>query len=146
MMPGPQLIIEFKHVDPLAPRPWPVAIDDDNVVTSGLGDDDGAKFIGFARKGETKYFGSTRDILSIDFVNQDIVPVFQTATQMFNWDIPIRGFRHVPATTPTYRVLDLNARKTIAAGLTWGQAHDLIKQGKAASAAARFDIRTEVPE
>lgn len=48
--------------------------------------------------------------------------------------------------TPTYRVLDLNARQTIAEGLTWGQAHDLIKQGKAASAAARFDIRTEVPE
>jgi hypothetical protein len=42
-----------------------------------------------------------------------------------------------------YRVLDLNARRTIAHGLTLGQAHDLIKQGKAANQQARFDIRTE---
>lgn len=46
-----------------------------------------------------------------------------------------------PATT--YRVLDLNSRKTIATGLTWGQAHDLMKQGRAADQQARFDMRTE---
>lgn len=46
--------------------------------------------------------------------------------------------------TSTYRVLDLNARKTIASGLTWGQAHELIEQGRAADQQARFDIRTEV--
>lgn len=44
----------------------------------------------------------------------------------------------------TYRVLDLNARKTIARGLSWGQAHQLIEQGRAADPAARFDIRTEI--
>ena len=46
--------------------------------------------------------------------------------------------------TTTYRVLDLNARKTIASGLSWGQAHQLIEQGRAADPAARFDIRTEI--
>jgi hypothetical protein len=91
------LIIDFKHSDVNEPRPWPIGINDDNIVTSGLGKDDGAVFIGFARKGEQKYFGSVRDILSIDFENEDIVPVFQTSTQMFNWDIPIRGVRDVEA-------------------------------------------------
>lgn len=47
--------------------------------------------------------------------------------------------------TSTYRVLDLNRRKTIASGLTFWQAHELIKQGKAADQQARFDIRTEIP-
>ncbi len=90
-----KLIIEFKHKDVHEPRPWPVGINDDNIVTSGLGPDDGAVWIGFARKGEQAYFAATIDFLDIDFEKQDIVPVFTNNGSMFNWDIPIREIRAV---------------------------------------------------
>jgi hypothetical protein len=89
------LIIDFKHADVTRPRPWPVVIDDDNQVISGLGPDDGATFVGFARKGEQRYYASVRDIGTIDFQSQDIVPVFVHHDVMFNWDIPIREIRAV---------------------------------------------------
>jgi hypothetical protein len=44
----------------------------------------------------------------------------------------------------TYRVLDLNLRRTVQTGLTWNQAHSYIERRRAADPAARFDIRTEV--
>ena len=52
---------------------------------------------------------------------------------------------HVTERTPaaTYRVLDLNTRKTVATGLSWARAHDYIELERAANPAARFDIRTE---
>jgi hypothetical protein len=90
-----KLIIEFKHEDVMEPRPWPVGINDDNEVTSGLGNDDGAVWIGFARKGEQAYFASTTDIGTLDFESQDIVPVFTNNGTMFNWDIPIREIKAV---------------------------------------------------
>ena len=90
-----KLIIEFKHSDVMEPRPWPIGINDDNIVTSGLGNDDGAVWIGFARKGEQAYFASPRDIGTLDFETQDIVPVFTNNGQMFNWDIPIAEIKAV---------------------------------------------------
>jgi hypothetical protein len=84
------LIINFKHDDVAQARPWPIGINDDNIVTSGLGEDDGAKWIGFAPKGKTEFLASTRALGTLDFEAQDIVPVFVTKDGgMFNWDIAI---------------------------------------------------------
>lgn len=96
-----RLIIEFQHTDVHEPAPWPIGINDDNVVTSGLGHDDGAVFLGFARKGQQEYFASPTDIGILDFQAQDIVPVFTNNGTMFNWDIAIRAIRavDVPNTT-----------------------------------------------
>jgi hypothetical protein len=44
----------------------------------------------------------------------------------------------------TYRVLDLNSRKTVATGLPFGAAHRFIERAKAANPQARFDLRTEL--
>lgn len=88
-----KLIIDFKHDDVMQPKPWPVAINDDNKVTSGLGNDDGATWNGFARKGEMGFFAAPTDFATIDFEAEDIVPVFTKDDVMFNWDIPIRAIR-----------------------------------------------------
>lgn len=41
---------------------------------------------------ELAFYASTTAFASIDFEHEDIVPVFLKDDQMFNWNIPIRGF------------------------------------------------------
>lgn len=52
---GIALILHFENDDVRnKPQPWPVAIDPANVVQSGLGLDDGARFIGLGPAGEQR--------------------------------------------------------------------------------------------
>lgn len=91
------IIIDFKHEDVHARRPWPIGINDDNIVTSGLGEDDGATWVGFAPLGETTFLAPTYDLATLDFDAQNIVPVFVKDGTMFNWDIAIRAISAVGA-------------------------------------------------
>lgn len=87
------IVIEFKHEDVHQPRSWPIGINDDNIVTSGLGAHDGAVFIGFAHPGVEGLAYTTEDIGDIDFEAEELVPVFSNGHGFFNWDVIIRGVR-----------------------------------------------------
>jgi len=87
-------VLDFKHEDVNEPRPWPVGIKD-GIVTSGLGDDDGAALIGFAIQGEQRAVFLADQIEAIDWDQDELVPVFSNAGGFFNWDIPIRGIRKI---------------------------------------------------
>lgn len=84
------LVITFKNPDIMKPQPWPIYVDEENFVTSGLGEDDGATFIGFAPKGETRFRATVREFDTLNFDEEDVVPVFVKDEQMFNWNIPIK--------------------------------------------------------
>ena len=88
------IVIDFKcDEDIMVPAPWPVGIDADNKVTSGLGNDDGAVFIGFAQPGVEGLAYMPEDIGDIDFEAEELVPVFSNGGGFFNWNLIIRGVR-----------------------------------------------------
>lgn len=89
-----KIVIDFKHEDVHQPRPWPVGIVD-GIATSGLGQDDGAILVGFAKEGVQGLSYMPEEIESIDFDAQNIVPIFSNAGGLFNWNLPIRGFRTI---------------------------------------------------
>lgn len=89
------MIIDFQHDDINQPRPWPVGVKADNITTSGLGHDDGATLIGFARQGEEALAWNVDEARDIDFTVENVVPIFANHTGMFNWDIPIRAIRFI---------------------------------------------------
>lgn len=100
------MIIDFQHDDVHQPRPWPVGIKSDNAVTSGLGSDDGATLVGFARHGQQELVWTVDEARDIDFTAEKIVPVFANQTGLFNWDIPIRDIRFIEtATVPAPEVI-----------------------------------------
>jgi hypothetical protein len=78
-------IIKFESEGLSQSHPWPVGLDENNVVTSGLGPDDGAILIGFGERGQ----------YSIDVVAEDacknpdsvvgLVPTFVKGGSMFEW-------------------------------------------------------------
>ena len=102
-----KIVIDFKHEDVHQPRPWPVAITDD-IVTSGLGQDDGAVLIGFALAGSQTLAYMPEEIERIDFEAEDFVPVFSADNRFFNWSIPIRGIRIIEEAT-----LDAGSREQV---------------------------------
>lgn len=89
-----KIVIDFKHEDVHQPRPWPVGISDE-IVTSGLGADDGAQLIGFAHAGVQGIERFADEWRGIDFEEQDWVPVFSANGGFFNWNLPIRGIRAI---------------------------------------------------
>ena len=102
-----KIVIDFKHEDVHQPKPWPIGITDE-IVTSGLGNDDGAQLIGFAKKGEQVLAYFLEDTDDIDFETQDIVPVFSANGGFFNWDIPIRGIRTIEEViTDKHLIIDI---------------------------------------
>lgn len=102
-----KIVIDFKHEDVHQPRPWPIGITDE-IVTSGLGNDDGAQLIGFAKKDEQVLAYFLEDADDIDFEAEDIVPVFSADGGFFNWNLPIRGIRTIEeAITDKHFVLDI---------------------------------------
>ena len=87
-----KIVIDFKHEDVHQPKPWPVGIAD-GIVTSGLGKDDGAVLIGFAKADTQALAFMPEEIDTIDFEAEDIVPVFSANGGFFNWNLPVRGIR-----------------------------------------------------
>lgn len=86
-----KLIIEFQHEDVMQPRPWPVGVNADDIVTSGLGHDDGARLLGFGLQGEQTVTvfpdAARKDPASI----VGLVPTFSSAGGgMFEWSHPVR--------------------------------------------------------
>ena len=95
-----KLVIDFKRDDDImVPAPWPIGLDDNNVVTSGLGHDDGAVLIGFAIEGEQTVVFFADQIADIDWEQDSLVPVFSKDNKFFNWNIPVRGIRKIEEQT-----------------------------------------------
>lgn len=91
-----RIVIDFQHTDINEPMPWPLGINDELVVTSGLGPDDGAILIGFGPRGHSRETGITRH--PVDALNEPGALVGMTASfskdgNLFEWDLPIRGIR-----------------------------------------------------
>lgn len=93
-----KLIIDFQHDDVMQPKPWPVTIDENNDATSGLGNDDGARLVGF---GESGSVGSA--LILPEDARKDpasvigLVPTFSTGTGLFWWQHAVRGLTVVEA-------------------------------------------------
>lgn len=101
-----KIVIDFKHEDVHQPRPWPVGISDE-IVTSGLGADDGAQLIGFAHAGVQGIERFADEWRGIDFEEQDWVPVFSANGGFFNWNLPIRGIRTIEEVIDRHFVIDI---------------------------------------
>lgn len=113
------LVIDLKRDDDImVPAPWPIGIDADNKVTSGLGNDDGAILIGFAKAGEQGLTHYTEDIDAIDWDAEELVPVFSKDGGFFNWNIPVRGIRKIEVAVVTDPVFNLSIRLSNSAMLT----------------------------
>ena len=79
-----RLVIDLKRDDDImVPAPWPIGLED-GVVTSGLGHDDGAVLIGFAKKDEQ----------SLAYMPEQIDTI-SDGKGFFNWNIPVRGIRKI---------------------------------------------------
>ena len=90
-----RLVIDLKRDDDImVPAPWPIGLED-GVVTSGLGHDDGAVLIGFAKKDEQSLAYMPEQIDTIDWDSEELVPVFSDGKGFFNWNIPVRGIRKI---------------------------------------------------
>lgn len=80
-----KLIIAFQNLDVMQPHPWPVGINDEDIVTSGLGDDDGAKILGFGTLGEQSVSvwieEARRDPASV----VGLAPTFSNRGGFFEW-------------------------------------------------------------
>lgn len=94
-------VIDLKRdEDIMVPAPWPIGIDANGVVTSGLGNDDGAVLIGFAQSNVQGLEHTADEIDSIDWEAQDLVPVFSKNGGFFNWQVPVRGIRKIEGAEP----------------------------------------------
>lgn len=83
------LIINFEAVDVRSPQPWPVRIDARGLVTSGLGDDDGACLVGFGPAGEQRVTYFADEELNLEEL-VGMQPTFvDPAGKMFLWRLTI---------------------------------------------------------
>lgn len=85
------MVIYFEHTDVNKAQPWPIAVDPDGLVQSGLGNDDGSRLLGFGPK----------NVQAVDVRWQvaalapdsviGLVPTFAApdGTGLFLWNIPI---------------------------------------------------------
>lgn len=90
-----KIIIEFEHTDVMSPRPWPVGINEQAVVTSGLGPDDGATLIGFGPKGAQEITVWLVAASEKPEIVKGLVPTFASrdGSGLFEWSIPIAEIR-----------------------------------------------------
>jgi hypothetical protein len=73
------------------PAPWPVLVDDEGTVRSGLGEWDNAALVGFGPAGQqTVTVFREQDPASV----VGMTPTFSDGN-LFVWDIPVREFRAV---------------------------------------------------
>jgi hypothetical protein len=76
-------IIKFQTEDVMQPQPWPIGVDDDGKVTSGLGPDDGAHLVGFGPRDEW-----TITVLRSQMTPENVVglsPTFSDGHGLFQW-------------------------------------------------------------
>ena len=88
---GKRVIIQFETADD-GRRPWPVGVDPDGTVTSGLGPDDGAKLIGFGPLGENRVTVWPGDAVEDPASVVGLVATFGKGN-FFEWAIPIAELR-----------------------------------------------------
>lgn len=86
-----QITITLDQTDVMKPRPWPIRLDADYKVTSGLGQDDGALLVGFGPAGQ-----QTITVYAEQAVADPASVVGLTATfsdgNLFLWGIPVKTF------------------------------------------------------
>lgn len=86
-----RLIIEF-DIDKHNQRPWPILVDGEDTVISGLGPDDGSRLLGFGP------FGAQRVDIFPEIVRQEpaaakgLVATFSNGTP-FEWQVTVREVR-----------------------------------------------------
>jgi len=86
-----KLIIEFQHEDVMQPRPWPVGVSADDIVTSGLGHDDGARLLGFGPLGEQNVTVSPEAARTDPQSVIGLAPTFSNVGgNMFEWRYLVR--------------------------------------------------------
>lgn len=85
-----RLIITFESLGVHQPQPWPIGIDENNIVTSGLGRDDGATLIGFGVQRNYHVDVYASEIREHPEKAVGLVPTFATASGMFEWSIRIK--------------------------------------------------------
>jgi hypothetical protein len=81
-------ILYFKHEDVMTPKPWPVAIDGNGFVLSGLGSDDGSKLVGFGPKGAFTVTVIRKDMTPENVVG--LVPTFSDGNGFFEWALEVQ--------------------------------------------------------
>jgi hypothetical protein len=81
------MIITFVHDDIHQPRPWPVAVDEHNDVTSGLGPDDGARLIGFGPQSSETAVVYPDDVRGDPTLALGLVPSFSDGRGLFAWNL-----------------------------------------------------------
>lgn len=81
-------VIHFEHKDIHDPAPWPVAVDGENTVQSGLGRDDGARLIGFGPLGAQRVTVFAEDAIQDPARVVGLAPTFADGN-MFSWNMPV---------------------------------------------------------
>lgn len=84
------MIISFK-TGPNGKLPYPVAIDEQNNVMSGLGEDDGARLVGFSPRGKQELAHIVADVRAIPSIAVGLSPTFSDGENLFLWDLEIAG-------------------------------------------------------
>jgi hypothetical protein len=79
----------FKHEEMMKPKPYNVTLDKDYIAVHGLGQDDGAKLIGFGLKGS-----QTVTVFVDDFKDEPsraigLVPSFSDGHGLFEWALEV---------------------------------------------------------
>jgi hypothetical protein len=85
-------IITFESPDVMASKPWPIGIDVNDNVTSGLGKDDGARLIGFGELGKQYVSVLIEDARDNPESVKGLVPTFAKDGGLFEWSIPVAEF------------------------------------------------------
>ena len=71
-----QYLIPQSHNDVSKPTPWPVLIDEDGTVISGLGQDDGSHLLGFQKGEQQSVVLWFKDFQVLPATAVGLVPVF----------------------------------------------------------------------
>lgn len=90
-----KMILEFEHHDVMEPKPWPVAINEENDVTSGLGTDDGARLIGFGMLGEQHVEVWPEHAWADPQLVVGLAASFATPSGMFEWALKVQSIKVV---------------------------------------------------
>lgn len=84
-----KLIIQFEHPDVMDPAPRPVGISAENVVTSGLGHDNGALLVGFGSQGAQRVEIFVDEARSKPEDVLGLAPTFVKNGKLFEWPRPV---------------------------------------------------------
>lgn len=91
------LVIHFvRPEDPAARHPWPVAVDGNNRVQSGLGSDDGATLMGFEKPGSHSLEVMVADAIEKPELVLGLHPIFGGSGGMFSWALEVQQLEVKP--------------------------------------------------